>query len=1242
MGNSMNPTMRSTRITIPLLAVIGLLTLLGTRVHAAATSAAVHWQRWEHSLESSIAYANPYRDVTLSVMYTGPDGSVINGFGFWDGGGTFKIRCAFPAAGEWTWQTRCSDASNAGLHLQTGAVAVSPYTGANPLYRHGLLRISASRRYLTYHDGTPFLWMGDTAWVAPLKAAMADWRTYIDDRAAKHFTVVQCSPASSWSGVATDTDGNPPFLGAGLERWNPSYWQGFEAKVQYANEQGIYFFFNGLMEPVSRYPSEADARLFARNAVARLFGNFVVFSPSFDSPYMSLGDGVGEEVRAATAVHLITQHVGTSIDAAQSYYNQGYLDFSGCQSGHNNGDRAKCAAHAIQWNLALYSRAPHKPVINLEAYYDANGTTAGMAAKYLGTPRDARSLGYLSWTSGALGYTYGAHGIWNWQTDPAQAYHWSKAIDYPSSMQMRYLHDFFAGIEWWRLEPAHGLIRNQAAASTNQMTLARSAAGDLAVAYLPNASPIQIDMTSFPRPMRGHWFDPVRNLQLPIAEAIPAGGVQTLAPPAAGDWVLRLTEAKPRLMVLTDIGGDADDQQSMVRLLAHANEFEVEGLLATSRMGHGHDTMPQLITNSVQAYGQVISNLVMHASGWPTESYLRDRIRTGHGDPSVVGEGADTPASSRIIAAADADDPRPLWIVIWGGSRELAQALWRVQQDRSAADVAAFVSRLRVHAITDQDGHGAEIRAAFPALFWIDDGSGLAREHQVFRGQYQTGDSSLQNRDWINANIRAGHGPLGAQYPQDGDGVPGMKEGDTPSYLYVLPHGLNDPFHPDWGGWGGRFLFASNQVFVGAQDAIEGPGFGGANERYTVARWRPAFQRHFQARMDWCVEPPSQANHPPIAFVNDDGSRAILSLTVSTGAVVRLDAAGSWDPDGHDLSCSWFFYPDAGRTPDGIVISNASGSAASFAAPGTADVRPLHCILAVTDNGSPPLTAYRRVLVTVCATNGGGPDALIGHWKLDERAGATAVDATSYGVIGALVNSPVWTDGRYGGALDFDGVNDRVDLGNPAHLRLTGAMTLAAWVRIDSFSSNGRIVNKQGAGGSRGWSLNVESGRYASFQIARDASYLFYVTSTGALPMGQWIHLAGTYEPGVALRIYTNGILDRALTAGVPAVQYNSSLNVAIGDRPGGGTPFDGRIDDVRIYNRALNEAEVASLGPLRFSLFEALEDRITLNWTGAGWLKWAGSIRGPWNDITPPPVPPYTADIVSNESRFFLLQLPP
>ena len=506
------------------------------------------WQRWEHALTSTRPYDNPYANVIVRVTYRGPDQRTLRTYGFWDGGNAFRIRCAFPAPGMWHWETECSDPSNVGLHRQRGQVEVGPYQGNHVLFRHGFLTVSDNRRYLTLGDRTPFLWMGDTAWSVPQRANDEEWEAYLTDRVAKHFTVIQVGPASAWAGP-TDRQEQQPFTDKTCSQWNPAYWQSFERKIQGANEAGLVVLLVGLMEPVQRYPDADKACLFARNIVARLFGNFVMFSPSFDSEFMPLANEVGRTAREATAVHLITQHPGTPWNQptptfSDKYYDEPYLDIAAVQTGHNGGHVDWCAHHAIEWVLHLYRHEPHKPVINLEAMYDAQGTNGWRAV-------DARSLGWRSWFSGAMGYTYGAGdvppkvprgsgAVWKWVTDPEKYDFWKKALQWESAFQMQYLHDFLAALEWWRLEPAPELIRNQPADVTRRMVLAKFGSGDLAVAYLPDNETIELDLSHFPTPLTGRWFDPVRGRYTPLPDRITNRGTTRFKPPAKGDWVLLL------------------------------------------------------------------------------------------------------------------------------------------------------------------------------------------------------------------------------------------------------------------------------------------------------------------------------------------------------------------------------------------------------------------------------------------------------------------------------------------------------------------------------------------------------------------------------------------------------------------------------------------------------------------------------------------------------------------------------
>lgn len=202
----------------------------------------------------------------------------------------------------------------------------------------------------------------------------------------------------------------------------------------------------------------------------------------------------------------------------------------------------------------------------------------------------------------------------------------------------------------------------------------------------------------------------------------------------------------------------------------------------------------------------------------------------------------------------------------------------------------------------------------------------------------------------------------------------------------------------------------------------------------------------------------------------------------------------------------------------------------------------------------------------------------VAHWRLDDGSGTIALDSSGKND-GTLENGADagWTaNGKVKGALDFDGTDDLIDIDNPASLQITGAMSLAAWVKIDSFASNGRIVDKQGNRNHRGWSLNIESlGDKGAFQIAEGPSSCKIVNTNRSLPAGEWVHLVGVYEPGVSLKIYVNGSLDNTVTSGVPGSQYNSPINVMIGARPDSLCHFDGMIDDVRIYNRVLSDSEI-------------------------------------------------------------------
>ncbi len=449
---------------------------------------------------------------------------------------------------------------------------------------------------------------------------------------------------------------------------------------------------------------------------------------------------------------------------------------------------------------------------------------------------------------------------------------------------------------------------------------------------------------------------------------------------------------KNRVIVLTDIEADPDDTQSLVRLLLYSNEMDIKGIVATTSCWMTGSIHPQSITKVIQAYEKVQPNLVKHRPDYPKATSLYALIKKGLPTYGMkgVGEGMDSEGSDWIIKILEEDDDRPLWISVWGGVNTLAQALFTIEKTKSKREAEKLIAKLRVYTISDQDDSGIWIRNNFPNLFYIvspGDDYGNATWTGINASYIQGIDHTSISNTWITAHIQQNHGPLGAIYPDVAWGM----EGDTPAFLSLIPNGLNDAEHPNWGGWGGRYEYylpdfskmkegssivtiqpETRPIWTNAIDAYSPyvPNKYGRSVKkdtttfegfkVTLWRWRDDLQNDFAARMDWCTKSYEDSNHPPVPALSHPEE-----LVVKSGQSFTLDAFETKDPDGDNVSFLWFHYPEAGTYQKLIQVNGAENvHMAHFTAPKVDKEEKAHFILKVTDKGEPPLSRYKRVIVT--------------------------------------------------------------------------------------------------------------------------------------------------------------------------------------------------------------------------------------------------------------------------------------
>jgi hypothetical protein len=438
------------------------------------------------------------------------------------------------------------------------AMSGAMWAGGPVDFRHGALRVSANHRYLEHKDGTPFFYLGDTAWelfhcLTPKEAAL-----YLDDRAAKGFTVIQAVALAEFDGLNTpDALGERPLADDDPARPNEAYFRHVDAIVEMARERGLI---------IGMLPTWGDkvvkgwgiGPVVFDEAKARAYGKWLGtrYRNQENLIWILGGDrdpkGVEPVWRAMAAglkegdggKHLMTFHPTGAQSSSALLHNEPWLDFNMIQSGHHkrNIDNYTMIEHD-------YALTPIKPVVDAEPRYENHPINWKPEDGWF-DDWDVRQGAYWSVFAGAFGHTYGCHDVWQMKTPQRAPLGfargvWSESIHLPGSTQVGYLRRLMLSRPFLSRVPDQTLI---AAGQDEGAGHVQATRGDgYAMIYTPLGQAVTIDVSKLgAKSVKALWWDP-RVGTASAAGAFDGSGKREFVPPGehgrGHDWVLVLDDS---------------------------------------------------------------------------------------------------------------------------------------------------------------------------------------------------------------------------------------------------------------------------------------------------------------------------------------------------------------------------------------------------------------------------------------------------------------------------------------------------------------------------------------------------------------------------------------------------------------------------------------------------------------------------------------------------------------------------
>ena len=408
--------------------------------------------------------------------------------------------------GTWRYRTT-SQPTRAELNGRQGQFVCRPATGQTCFEKHGPLRVSQDRHYFQHADGTPFLWLADTAWNGALKSSRKDWDRYLDNRVSKGFTGIQFV-ATQWRAAYTNAEGRVAYTGRDPIKIRPDFFLRMDERIDAVNAKGmlavpVMLWTLGQKQHNPGQLSEHEAIRLARYLVARYGANHVAWILPGDGNYFD--ERIDRWKRIGRAVFDTDDHAPVFLHpqgmqwAYDGFLGERWLDALGYQSGHGDDGRTLTWLHsgppAEKWN-----REPIRPVINLEPPYEDH--IAYQSRKRHTDDTVRRTLYWSMLNAPTAGTSYGAHGVWSWEMESKEpqehggtgvAKPWFEAMDLPGSSQLKHLSDLFHSLRWWELRPDRDFAKRvgktpppppRGGAAGLHVAAARSPHGE-AVVYLP-------------------------------------------------------------------------------------------------------------------------------------------------------------------------------------------------------------------------------------------------------------------------------------------------------------------------------------------------------------------------------------------------------------------------------------------------------------------------------------------------------------------------------------------------------------------------------------------------------------------------------------------------------------------------------------------------------------------------------------------------------------------------------------